>query len=114
MLPVFVSDNSETYTTVPGVGGTIQSSSIFNTNSIGAVGSRHVHLVVEDDVVRLDVRQRSVYNDLWCSYAFVETDRQAAGTWGASRAAEEGRVETESRVGDFIRHETMEKNRGLQ
>ena len=39
MLPVFVSDNSETYTTVPGVGGTIQSSSIFNTNSIGVVGS---------------------------------------------------------------------------
>ena len=39
MLPVFVSDNSDTYTTVPNVGGTIQSASVFNTNSIGVVGS---------------------------------------------------------------------------
>jgi len=48
------------------------------------------------------VCQLGVYNDLWCSDAFVGAHRQAAGTWGASHAAEEGRVETESRVGDLI------------
>jgi len=39
MLPVFVSDSSSTYTSVPGIGGAIQSASVFNTNSIGLVGS---------------------------------------------------------------------------
>jgi len=39
MLPIFVSDSASTYTTVPDVGGTIQSASVFNTNSIGVVGS---------------------------------------------------------------------------
>lgn len=39
MLPVLIADNSNSYVQAPGVGGTIQSASIFNTNSIGVVGS---------------------------------------------------------------------------
>jgi len=44
----------------------------------------------QDEVVWLDVCQRGVYNDLWRHDAFVGNNRQAAGKWGASRAAEEG------------------------
>jgi len=60
-----------------------------------------------DDYVELKTRwygltyvNSAFYNDLRRSDACVGAIRQAAGTWGASRTANEGRTQMESRVED--------------
>ena len=54
---------------------------------------------------RLDRRLRRAHDEMVrLRDAFVGANRQAAGTWGASHAAEEGRVERFSADTDLISH----------
>jgi len=119
MLPVFVSDNAATYTTVPNVGGTIQSASIFNTNSIGVVGSLVVAKKSMNGVAFSNDRgatwSASPVPSGWTRYgSFIDSNNWlvSAGIWGDDNTTTTTTLHTHAPDADFSLSKRIRAGKG--